>query len=84
MTARDARGCSLSGASADALAAYEGALDAASNWRGRAEPLLAAALQGAPGFVMAHVLQAWLRVCGRDAQRARSARAPAWAGAGCG
>lgn len=75
MTARDARGCSLSGASADALAAYEGALDAASNWRGGAEPLLAAALQAAPGFAMAHVLQAWLRVCGRDAQRARSARA---------
>lgn len=62
MTALDARGCSLSGASAGALVAYEGALDAASSWRAGAEPLLGAALQAAPGFVMAHVLQAWLRV----------------------
>lgn len=58
-----------------AAQAYARALVAAQSWHGGAEQALALAIQDAPGFVMAHVLQAWLLVCSRDPQRIRSARA---------
>jgi tetratricopeptide (TPR) repeat protein len=70
----DARGCAISGASAAAIDAYEQALAASQSWRSGADSHVAVALQHAPGFVMAHVLQAYLSLCNRDPQRVRSAR----------
>ena len=74
MSRTDARGCRLSGATPGALEAYEGALAASLAWRSGADERLAVALQAAPGFVMAHVLQAYLLLGGRDPLRVRSAR----------
>jgi tetratricopeptide (TPR) repeat protein len=68
----DARGCPQSGATT-AAAAYERALAAFQGWRVGAEAELAPALQEAPGFVMAHVLEGYLRVSSRDPRRVRSA-----------
>ena len=45
-----------------------------SSWRSGAEAPLARALQEAPAFVMAHVLQAWQLLCSRDPRRVGSAR----------
>jgi len=70
----DHRGCSVSGAEPAALAAFERALDAYQGWRVGADVSLTLALQEAPGFVMAHVLQAYLLVCSRDPRRVAMAR----------
>ena len=59
MSGVDARGCTISGATPTALEAYERALAAFQSWRTGADEHLAPALQEAPGFVMAHVLQAY-------------------------
>ena len=75
---RDARGCSISGASAAAIDGFERALAASQAWRSGADAALADALREAPGFVMAHVLQAWLLLCSRDPARVRAA-APVFA-----
>ncbi|MFL6673842.1 MAG: tetratricopeptide repeat protein [Massilia sp.] len=69
----DARGCSVSGATSAALGAYERAFAANQSWRTGADAPLELALREAPGFVMAHVLQAYLLLCNRDPQRARMA-----------
>lgn len=75
-TARlDARGCRVSGATARALDHYEAALAASLAWRGGADAPLALALAESPGFVMAHVMKAWLLLLGRDVRRVRRARA---------
>jgi tetratricopeptide (TPR) repeat protein len=74
ITQRDARGCSMSGASAAAIDVFEQALAASQRWRSGADVLLAQALQQAPGCVMAHVMQAYLLLCSRDPDRVRSAR----------
>ena len=69
----DGRGCAISGATPAALEAFERALDASSAGavaRGAARH----ALQQAPAFVMAHVLQAWLLLSSRDPRRVRLAR----------
>lgn len=73
-TTTDERGCSISGATAAALPAYERALAAFGRWRRGAEAHLAQALEEAPGFVMAHLMQAWLRLASRDLRRIQSAR----------
>jgi tetratricopeptide (TPR) repeat protein len=57
-----------------ALDAYERAFAAFQGWRSGADVPLARALQEAPNFVMAHVLQAYLLLCSRDPLRVRSAR----------
>ena len=75
MSSTDHRGCPATGAGPAALEDYERALGRFVDWRSGAEAPLAAALQQAPRFVMAHVLQAWMRICSRDPQRVRSARA---------
>jgi tetratricopeptide (TPR) repeat protein len=75
MSMLDARGCAISGASGVALAAYESGLAAFQAWRRGAEAQLDVALQESPGFVMAHVLQAYLLLSGRDVRRVRSAPA---------
>jgi tetratricopeptide (TPR) repeat protein len=70
----DFRACDISGATPAALEAFERALAAFQSWRSGAERHLAPALQDAPAFVMAHVLQAYLCLCSRDPARVRSAR----------
>jgi tetratricopeptide (TPR) repeat protein len=70
----DAHGHRVSGATPAALQAFEEALAAFQAWRGGVEAPLARALDAAPRFVMAHVLRAWLLLCGRDPQRVRAAR----------
>ncbi|HEV7574610.1 MAG TPA: tetratricopeptide repeat protein [Caldimonas sp.] len=74
MSGIDDRGCLVSGAAPGALAAFERALAAWQGWREGAEAPLALALREAPGFVMAHVLQAYLLVCSRDPRRVAMAR----------
>jgi uncharacterized membrane-anchored protein len=74
MSAIDARGCSISGATPAALEAYERALAAFQSWRRGADAHLAVALREAPGFVMAHVLQAYLHLSSRDPGHVRLAR----------
>jgi tetratricopeptide (TPR) repeat protein len=70
----DARGCGISGASPAAIDDYELALAAYQGWRSGAEVPLSRALQEAPAFVMARVLQAYLLLCSRDPQRVQAAR----------
>ena len=76
----DFRHCEISGATPAALEAYERALAAFQSWRTGAENDVALALQEAPLFVMAHVLQAYLHLTSRDPAIARAA-APILAGA---
>jgi hypothetical protein len=71
---RDHRGCTVSGAEPAALVEFERALAVYQGWRDGAEAPLALALREAPGFVMAHVLQAYLLVCSRDPRRVAMAR----------
>ncbi|MDM0051779.1 tetratricopeptide repeat protein [Variovorax sp. J22R115] len=74
MSSIDARGCSVTGATPSALAAYERSLAAFQSWRSGVEPALAVALQEAPAFVMAHALQAYLLLGSRDPRKVRLAR----------
>ena len=74
MSRRDHRGCTVSGAEPAALVEFERALAVYQGWRDGAEAPLARALGEAPGFVMAHVLQAYLLVCSRDPRRVAMAR----------
>ncbi|AMO22586.1 tetratricopeptide repeat protein [Ramlibacter solisilvae] len=74
MSAADARDCPVTGATPAALLAYERALAAFLGWRSGTEEALAQALQQSPGFVMAHLLQAYLLACGRDPKGVRLAR----------
>ena len=74
MSATDARGCSISGATPAAVEAYERALATFQSWRSGTDVHLARALQEAPTFVMAHVLQAYLLLSSRDPRRVRLAR----------
>ena len=71
MSQVDARGCRVSGTTPVALQAYERALAAFQGWRSGADLQLAAALQEAPRFVMAHVLQAYLLLGSRDPRQVR-------------
>ena len=74
MSRLDLRGCEISGATPAALDAFERALAAFQSWRKGAEAHVAPALQEAPAFVMAHVLQAYLCICSRDPAQVRAAR----------
>ena len=69
-----AHACPVTGATPAALQAYERALAAFIGWRGGTEEALAQALQQAPGFVMAHLLQGYVLVVGRDPRRVDLAR----------
>ena len=73
MRAVDGRGCEISGSTPAALHAYEAALAAFQCWRNGVDALLAVALREAPGFVMAHAMQAWTLVVGRDPRRVHMA-----------
>ena len=75
MSMLDAQGHAVTGATPASLAAYECALGAVLAWRGGAGVPLDDAIAEAPGFVMAHALQAYRLVCSRDPARVRSAQA---------
>lgn len=70
----DARGYGVSGATPTALEAYERALATFQSWRSGTHAQLSPALREAPGFVMAHVLQAYLLLSSRDPEHVRLAR----------
>src|SRR6185503_9467467 len=65
-TARDARGCRISGANARALEHFEDALSCWQSWNRDPHAGVKHALEAAPEFVMAHVLEAQLYLCSRD------------------
>ena len=69
----DAQGYAVSGADPGALDTFERALAAFRSWRKDADIEAAVALQEAPGFVMAHVLQAYMNLSSRDPRRVRAA-----------
>jgi hypothetical protein len=70
----DFHGNRVTGATPAALEAYQQALAAVLGWRRGADRRLEQAIGDAPGFVMAHVMRAYLLLCSRDPQRVRSAR----------
>ncbi len=70
----DAQGHRVSGASTEALEHYESAAGAFRRWQAGSDGHLAAALRAAPGFVMAHVLRAYLLLCSRDPASVRAAQ----------
>jgi tetratricopeptide (TPR) repeat protein len=74
MSGLDRRGCAISGATPEALDAYERALAAYQSWRTGVDEPLGVALRRAPNFVMARVLKAWRLACSRDPRRVESAR----------
>lgn len=57
---KDLQGHALSGATADAAAAYEGAVEAFNLFQGDPMALLAQAIEAAPRFAMAHIFKAHL------------------------
>ena len=66
MTARDAHGHALTGASPAAAAHYQQALDAYHRYGGQPMKHLARALADSPAFVMAYLLQAYMTGVGTD------------------
>jgi tetratricopeptide (TPR) repeat protein len=74
MIPTDARGCAVSGATPRAIDACERAFAAFQGWRVGADSALAEALCEAPGFTMAHVLQAWMLLGSRDRRQVQAAR----------
>ena len=73
-TQQDSRGLPVSGATRGALDSYEQAVDRLLAWQSGTEQALAAALEEAPSFAMARIVQAYLMVCSRDPQRVRAAQ----------
>jgi tetratricopeptide (TPR) repeat protein len=63
---RDARGCEVTGASGPALEHYERALEGFLSWTGEPRAEARRAREAAPGFVMGHLLEAYLHLCSRD------------------
>jgi tetratricopeptide (TPR) repeat protein len=74
MTLKDYRDYDISGATPLARDAFERALAFFQSWRSGTEAQLAIALLDAPSFTMAHLLKAYVWLCGRDAARWRLAR----------
>jgi tetratricopeptide (TPR) repeat protein len=73
-TARDARGCEVTGASAPALEHFERALAGFLAWNGEPREEARHARTAAPAFVMGHLLEAHLYLCSRDPADMREAR----------
>jgi len=73
MAIRDYRGEAVTGATGSALDAFEQALAGFQSWRGDPARTIATAIEQAPGFVMAHVLHAYLLVCTREPASVRAA-----------
>ena len=68
MTVRDRHGLELSGASETAGGLYREAVKAYHCYAGEPFPMLRTALADSPGFVMAHVLVAYMTLVGSDAR----------------
>jgi hypothetical protein len=68
MTARDEHGLILSGADTAAAEHYQQALRSYHCYGGYAPGLVVAAIAASPGFVMAHVLKAYLNLLGGNAE----------------
>ena len=66
MTVKDRQGLELSGATAAAGALYRDAVGEYHCYAGAPFPRLRAALADSPGFVMAHVLKAYMTLVGTD------------------
>lgn len=66
MTVKDLNGLALTGASPAAAAAYCAALDAYNCYAGDAMTPLEGALADSPGFIMVHVLKAWMTLIGSN------------------
>ena len=73
MSTLDIRGCPVTGASPLALEHFERALEIFQLGRGDPFVPLRSATVEAPGFAMAHMLEAYLRVSGRDPTGAENA-----------
>lgn len=73
-TARDARGCEVTGANQPALAHFERALAGFLAWTGEPRKEARRARDAAPAFVMGHLLEAHLYLCSRDPSDMREAR----------
>ena len=65
-TARDARGSRISGANVRALDHFEASLSCWQSWTADPHVEVKRALEAAPDFVMAHILEAQLHLCSRD------------------
>jgi tetratricopeptide (TPR) repeat protein len=74
MTLRDHRHYPVTGANPEALDAYERAIATFQSWRSGTQTHLDQALAVAPGFTMAHALNAYVGLCSRDPARVRAAR----------
>lgn len=70
MTVKDHNGLEMTGASAAAAELYQKALAAYHCYAGDAMTPLEAALADSPGFIMAHVLKAWMTLIGSNAEAA--------------
>jgi hypothetical protein len=68
MAVKDQYGHDLSGASAAAAELYQKALDAYHCYAGEPFPLLQQAVADSPGFVMAHVLMAYMTLVGSNTE----------------
>jgi hypothetical protein len=74
MTLKDQRGYEISGASPADGDAFEQVLKLHLSWQCGAEAGLQRLIAEAPRFTMAHVLEAYLGICGRDVARVQRAR----------
>ena len=74
MTLRDSLGNTVSGASAEAVAAYENALHALQCYIGDPVATIGQALADSPGFVMGHAMHAYLNLLGTDPDGIPAAR----------
>lgn len=63
---KDALGLTVSGGNAEALTAYQAALDQFRCYTGDPAALAAQAIEASPDMTMAHLLQAWLHLLGTE------------------
>src|SRR3546814_1709650 len=75
MTLRDSLGNTVSGASAEAVAAYENVLHEFQCYIGDPAATIGQALADSPGFVMAHAMHAYLHLLGTEPDGVPPARA---------
>ncbi len=75
MTRTDKQGNSMTGATADAAALLDRALEAFNVYRGDPVGLLDQAMAAAPGFAMAHILKAYLLALATEPEATREAKA---------
>jgi len=67
MLRTDARGCAVTGASANAVALYDTAIGQFQRYAGDPVATIDQAIADSPGFVMAHAMRAWMHLLGTEA-----------------